>query len=164
MPILKLVPPHDIRLNTAVPITVIDHDTLIAVQQMINFLLDRPHAYGLAANQVGLELNAFVLRNEEHHYKVDVFINPSFQAKGVKLPYYMFKNAAARKALFYGEGCLTFPGQQFKVKRYENINVTYTDIHGKEHNENYKGFRAVAYQHELDHLYGITVEQHPDAY
>lgn len=53
------------------------------------------------------------------------------------------------------EACLSLPGEQGKVERYEWIIVKFKDIKGKEKQQKYSGFNACILQHEIDHLNGI---------
>lgn len=54
-----------------------------------------------------------------------------------------------------GEGCLSVPGRSGNVKRYQDIDIRYTSPKTLEDTvENVKGFTAVIFQHECDHLKG----------
>ena len=54
------------------------------------------------------------------------------------------------------EGCLSVPNYRSDVMRYRNIDITYlSPITLKDTTENIKGFTAVIFQHETDHLDGI---------
>lgn len=55
------------------------------------------------------------------------------------------------------EGCLSVPGRSGTVSRYRDIDITYS-LKGnpaKDTTETVKGFTAVIFQHECDHLDGI---------
>lgn len=55
------------------------------------------------------------------------------------------------------EGCLSVPGRNGTVSRYRDIDITYS-LKGnpaKDTTETVKGFTAVIFQHECDHLDGI---------
>jgi peptide deformylase len=52
------------------------------------------------------------------------------------------------------EGCLSVPGFDAIVKRYEYIKVQYYNRFGEKIVQNYTEFLAVAWQHEMDHLKG----------
>lgn len=54
------------------------------------------------------------------------------------------------------EGCLSVKGKRALVLRYSSIEVKYIDEHGTKHNKTLNGFLARIFQHELDHLDGIT--------
>jgi peptide deformylase len=53
------------------------------------------------------------------------------------------------------EGCLSVPGWYGEVKRFEEVTVRGQDIFGKPLKFKAKGFTAVVFQHEIDHLNGI---------
>ena len=113
----------------------------------IEQLLETMYQYrgvGLAAPQVGLDLNLLVLNPtgaaddaaDEH-----VLINPKIKS---------------RKKLEYGEeGCLSFPGIYAEVERHRDIVVEYQDANGEQHDEKLDGFLARIVLHEMDHLNGV---------
>lgn len=56
------------------------------------------------------------------------------------------------------EGCLSVPGRHGKVLRYRDIDIAYTKVAGgtaRDTTETVKGFTAVIFQHECDHLEGV---------
>lgn len=54
------------------------------------------------------------------------------------------------------EGCLSIPGKRGNVERYQDIDIAYTSIKTLcDTTECIKGFTAVIFQHECDHLDGI---------
>ncbi len=54
------------------------------------------------------------------------------------------------------EGCLSIPGKRGNVERYQDIDIAYTSIKTLcDTTESIKGFTAVIFQHECDHLDGI---------
>ncbi|MBP5972758.1 peptide deformylase [Brasilonema sp. CT11] len=53
------------------------------------------------------------------------------------------------------EGCLCVPGIRGLVPRYQEIEVEYTDRHGKTQKQEFTDFVARIFQHEYDHLDGI---------
>jgi len=110
---------------------------------VIQDLMDTTHYHkdncaGLAANQVGSDLRVFVVKIRG---KFRAFINPSFKPSGHR--------AASI------EGCLSFPGRQTQTTRWTTI--TTSAPKGKRKGLVLSGIEAVAYQHELDHLNGITI-------
>jgi peptide deformylase len=54
------------------------------------------------------------------------------------------------------EGCLSVPSMRGLVPRYSQINVRYFDQEGHEQLKELTGFIARIFQHELDHLNGLT--------
>jgi len=53
------------------------------------------------------------------------------------------------------EGCLSVPGEQGKVARWDMIKLRYTDDKGKTQTVVYEDLRSRIVQHEIDHLDGI---------
>lgn len=54
------------------------------------------------------------------------------------------------------EGCLSVPSMRGLVPRYKQITVRYLDQQGHVRQETLTGFIARIFQHELDHLNGLT--------
>jgi peptide deformylase len=54
------------------------------------------------------------------------------------------------------EGCLSVPSMRGLVSRHAQITVRYFDQQGNEQQKELTGFIARIFQHELDHLNGIT--------
>ncbi len=50
------------------------------------------------------------------------------------------------------EACLSLPGERGFVQRHQRVEVSYTDLKGKQHQQKYTGFNACIIQHEIDHL------------
>ncbi len=60
----------------------------------------------------------------------------------------------------FTEGCLSIPGINEDVTRYEKIKIKYLDRDFKEHIEEIDGILARVIQHEYDHLEGILFTDH----
>lgn len=100
---------------------------------------------GLSAPQIGIYKRVVIIRIPSTGYKKCFvnLVNPVI-------------TASYDKALFTGEGCLSFPGMFEKTYRFQEI-VVENDI------EPYKfiatGLFAVCIQHEIDHLDGIVLPE-----
>ena len=96
---------------------------------------------GLAANQVGVDLNLFIIDIsdiEEEGESIHVFINGEIiESSGES---------------WFEEGCLSIPDVRLDVKRPETITFKYQDESGHEHTKEISGLLARAIQHEVDHL------------
>lgn len=93
---------------------------------------------GLAANQIGVGLNAFSLNIAG---KLSYVLNPKLiEVSGEPKP--------------VGEGCLSLPDLWFKVERYPFAKVRGIDLAGREIVLSGEGLMAQALQHECDHLSG----------
>lgn len=53
------------------------------------------------------------------------------------------------------EWCLSLPDLTWRVKRYDEIKVKYTDLQNQTHIQVYRWFDARVVQHEIDHLDGV---------
>lgn len=119
--------------------------------RLFRVMTDRGDGYGLAANQIGIQKQVFVINVKEPQY----FINPRIiEAKG---------------EVYYFERCLSFPGQMVRTKRYATIVLEadnfegqlYFDVENLPKNDramdNIDVVEIVAVQHELSHLEGKTM-------
>ena len=97
---------------------------------------------GLAANQVGLDAQIFIMGED----KPLTIINP------------MVTEVSTNQVEMM-EGCLSFPGLFMKVKRPDTVGVKYLDTQQKECIIKLEGFHARVFLHEFDHLQGITFDQ-----
>ncbi|KHD85473.1 peptide deformylase [Heyndrickxia ginsengihumi] len=106
---------------------------------------------GLSANQIGLNKQMFAvyIQSEQEELAYTLF-NPKIVSHSVSMTY-----------LPSGEGCLSVerevPGY---VPRYERIKVKAFDINGEEVVIRLKGYTAIVFQHEMDHLNGIMFYDH----
>ena len=110
------------------------------VQRLQNFM-QKEGAIGLAANQVGLRDRCFVMHIDHQNWAC---FNPEIVEMGTDL-------------VDFEEGCLSFKGESCIIKRPDTINVRYYDAQGKEYSEQLTGLASRCFQHELDHLNGITM-------
>ena len=94
---------------------------------------------GLSANQCGLPYRAFVMRT----IPFIVVFNPRIVD-------------TSSEEIFLEEGCLSFPYLLVKVKRSRDVRVRFTDSYGQTSTQKFTGLTARIFQHEADHLDGIT--------
>ena len=100
---------------------------------------------GLAANQVGVGMNLFVIdisHTDENEFP-RIFVNGEI--------------ISSDDESIFSEGCLSIPQVALEVKRPENIVFKYQDIREKWHEEEFDGLLARAIQHEIDHLNGVLI-------
>jgi len=95
---------------------------------------------GLAAPQLGLPYNFFVIRSDP----VLGFFNANIVDK-------------SDEELLQEEACLSYPGLAFKVKRPQVIRVRYQRPDGEFHTQVFQDMTARIVQHELDHVNGIVM-------
>ena len=58
------------------------------------------------------------------------------------------------------EGCLSIPGVQDTIERYESVESTYYDLEGNFVQKHFYNFDAIILQHEIDHLNGVLYPDH----
>ena len=62
------------------------------------------------------------------------------------------------------EGCLSIPGRRGNVERYQDIDICYTSLKTlRDTTESVRGYTAVIFQHECDHLDGILYTDYLEA-
>lgn len=103
-------------------------------------LMKKSNGIGLAAPQVGINKNIFIVDLYDGINKY-VFINPRIIEESSE--YFEFE-----------EGCLSFPGLTTTVKRHEWIKVSALDLQGNNFEVTASDLLAVVIQHENDHLNG----------
>lgn len=118
-----------------------DVDLKLIINNMVEYLKNTNNGYALAANQVGINLRAFIIGET-------VYINPE-----------IIKSWGEQIGI---EGCLSFPGQWIEKTRAFKIDVKFQDINGKVQKRTFTDLKARAFQHELDHLNGICFNDTTD--
>ncbi len=111
---------------------------------------------GLAAPQVGLSLQLFVMNIKDEDYQ------PVLDGKAcdpADIMPMLLANATvtvlAGEPEIYTEGCLSFPGITGEVERVERAIVRYRDAEGAPHILECEGLLARCVQHEHDHCQGV---------
>jgi peptide deformylase len=100
---------------------------------------------GLAASQIGIQLQLFIIDPQLIGVTLPrIYVNPSITHEGIKKSGY--------------EGCLSIPGRQFSVRRYETVNVSAWDAKGRPFNVSCSGFVARVISHEFDHCLGRLID------
>lgn len=107
---------------------------------------------GLAAPQVGVLERVFVM---DAGWKAGdsapmAFVNPRITARS--------------SAVQYGtEACLSIPDQSRRIARPDWIDLEWTDAQGEMRHDRFALIEAAIVCHELDHLDGILILDHPEA-
>ncbi len=111
-------------------------------------------AAGCAAPQIGISKSVFIFSYDRKPEHLEVVINPTMRP-------------ASNAKVIGWEGCFSCCFDQCwklaELFRYESIDVTYTNWEGKTVAKRLEGFAAKVFQHEYDHLQGITTIDHKDA-
>jgi len=134
--------PDEILEEPTKKITRFDASVRKLAQDMLDTMYDND-GVGLAAPQVGISKRIMVIdvSGEDESKRPIVFVNPQIVEK--------------EGELVGLEGCLSFPGVYFEVKRANRIVVKYQNVSGKEQKLECQGnLLCRAIQHEVDHLDG----------
>lgn len=106
---------------------------------------------GIAAPQLSVSLAAFVIASNPNIRYPDaptmeplLVINPKIEAVSETLE-------------ASNEGCLSIPRRKLKVMRHTWIEASFQDLQGQWHRQRFEGFISKIFQHEYDHLQGITL-------
>lgn len=92
---------------------------------------------GIASNQLGMNERAFYMDGT-------TYFNPEVLE-------FLDEGEA------FAEGCLSFFSVKACVVRYSSIRVSYMGLDGGVLEKELQGLDAIAFQHELDHLDGVTM-------
>jgi peptide deformylase len=122
----------------------------LLAQNMLEFMRSE-NGIGLAAPQIGISKRVFVMEIAGRQWHC---FNPEIVQ-------------SSQNTVDFNEGCLSFKGDSCIIKRPESISVRYQDHSGDWYQEVLDGLAARCFQHELDHLDGITMwdrykEQHAE--
>ena len=118
-------------------------ETLITLADNMIETMYAASGLGLAANQVGVPSNFFVIDVglEKETRDPVIIINPVI--------------TASEEEVMGEEGCLSIPEVFAEVKRSKHVEVKGYDLKGNELRYEAEGFLARAFQHEIDHLNGV---------
>lgn len=115
-----------------------------AIEAEMIKIMHQNQGIGLAANQVGLDAQIFVMGSHmiRDFPKPFAIINPEIIE-------------VSENKILDREGCLSFPGIWLTVTRPEWIITRYTNARGGIEEVKIDGYLAKCFQHEFDHLHGI---------
>ncbi len=138
----ELVYEKDSLLREEIPLTTSFDDALSGISQRMIATMIEHGGIGLAGPQVHLGLRMFVMR-----YKSEIIacVNPEI--------------IQSDDSIVAEEGCLSFPNLTLKVRRANKITGTYLTVEGESVTETFRGIEARCFQHELDHLNGVTFDK-----
>ena len=114
------------------------------IQNIFHTLANRSEAIGVAANQIGYDCRIFGMYVSG---EIAIFINPAYECVN------------GGRVIVYTEGCLSFPGEKIKTKRFEKIVATAFDMEGNQIQMNLSGIESICFQHETDHCNGIVMHE-----
>lgn len=106
-------------------------------------LMREAKGVGLAAPQVGVDLQVFVMNATGNPEDDRVYVNPSLtEAAGEETE---------------EEGCLSLPGIRINVPRSKSLRIDAQDPTGQAIRDEAAGYIARIWQHEFDHLQGTLL-------
>ena len=111
---------------------------------MIKLMIES-RGMGLAANQIGITKRFFAIGSEtfDKFKKSAIIWNPRLITE-------------SEEKVIHEEGCLSFKGIFIKVERSKVIEVEYETTQGTKETTKLDNMESKCFQHELDHLEGIT--------
>jgi peptide deformylase len=139
--------PDPILKRVAAPVERIDDAARALAADLVDSMRASPACVGLAANQIGVALRAFVVDVSGHrkarscHGQVVMF-NPVVLAAG--------------RAVIAREGCMSVPDLTGDVPRATTVVVRGLTPEGAERTIEADAFEARALLHEIDHLDGLV--------
>jgi peptide deformylase len=144
--ILKMGDPRLLRI--AAPVTEFDTPDLLALVEDMFDTMRAANGAGLAAPQIGEDLQLVIFGFERNERYPDappvpqtVLLNPVIEPLGDEL-------------VDGWEGCLSVPGLRGVVPRFARIRYRGVDPQGQPIEREADGFHARVVQHECDHLIG----------
>jgi len=111
------------------------------IRELHHVLTQHKNGIGLAANQIGILYRIIIIKSNNNFR---TFINPDIIATGTVMTVNQ-------------EGCLSYPGVFRKIKRFEEIEVSYCDENFQQYTEWFSELESIIVQHEIDHLNGKCI-------
>jgi peptide deformylase len=143
--------PDPILLQPTKPIEKFDESLKKLANDMIE-TMNAANGVGLAANQVnvGLQIGVICLaedrKTDAKNKEYLIFANPKIIERSHEV--------------MSREGCLSLPDFSEEVERFEELTVEFLDTNNIIQRKKLAKLPAIAFQHELDHLNGITLLNH----
>lgn len=126
---------------------------LAALSYRMTRLLYEAEGRGLAAPQIGSTLRVFVMDSGWKSSDLrapTVFVNPEIVT-------------ASAETAVYPEACLSIPGMSRFIARPARVDLRWRNLRGGMERGRFEGMDAAIVQHEIDHLDGILILDHPEA-
>lgn len=132
--------PDPVLQKRAQPVDPGRQDLRVLAEAMLEAMKEA-NGVGLAAPQVGESLRLFVASDSAEPEDAIVCINPELRAFG--------------PSVTMEEGCLSLPGLNAPITRPERVELTWYDLDGMRHTEEFDQLMARILQHEFDHIEGV---------
>ena len=133
------VEPHPVLRRSARPVETFSEETRQMARDMIETMYAND-GIGLAAPQIGQDLQLFIANPSQEPGKEVVVLNP------------VLESAEGRATII--EGCLSLPNVWERVRRAAHVRLTGQDLGGRPMAIEADGLLAIVLQHEVDHLQG----------
>lgn len=138
--------------QTAAPVTVFDEPLKILADEMLQ-TMKAANGVGIAAPQVNRSLQLFIMASNPNPRYPDAPVMPPQVVANPQILHWSDEMQSG------DEGCLSLPGERCNILRHQAIEVRYQDLTGEWCQEQLTGFVARIFQHEYDHLKGITLRE-----
>jgi peptide deformylase len=141
-PLKVLIYPHPMLKNKTKDVDHVSDFHRDLVSKMLITMSMSGNCIGLSANQVGYPISLLVV-----------------SVSGLS-PLVMFNAnivTESEETETYPEGCVSLPGITSRPIRNSSITVDFLNINGQPRTKILTGLAAIAVQHEIDHLNGITM-------
>lgn len=134
--------------QVAEPVTVFDAELEQLISDMYE-TMDLAPGVGLAAPQIGVGLRVFVwsYADQDQAPERGVAINPELWLESI--------SPGEPDEYEDQEGCLSFPGERFPVRRAERVILRAVNERNEPFEYELSGWFARIMQHEFDHLNGL---------
>lgn len=141
----------DPRLRqVARPVDLSRPDVVLPIAAAMREWMDKRGGVGIAAPQIGVDLQMMIIASRpSQRYPNAPLMQPLLLLNPLPLRY-------SETLVEEWEGCLSVPGLRGKVLRPDAVDIEFFDLHGRGHLLSLTGFPARIFQHEYDHLIGMT--------
>jgi len=133
------VEPHPVLRRSARPVEAFSEETRQMARDMIETMYAND-GIGLAAPQVGRDLQLFIANPSQERGREVVVVDP------------VLESAEGRTTIV--EGCLSLPNVWERVRRAARVRLRGQDLQGRPMAIEADGLLAIVLQHEFDHLQG----------
>lgn len=132
------------------PVDLRQIDSIMPIADAMREWMDKRGGVGIAAPQIGVDLQMMIIASRP---------NPRYPNAPLMQPLLLLNPLPVRYSdhlVEEWEGCLSVPGLRGKVLRPDAVDIEFFDLHGQGHQLALSGFPARIFQHEYDHLIGMT--------
>ena len=144
---MQLVDKDKVENCKCILVDLMEIESIVKIADKMNKIMVENNGVGLAAPQVGIFKRFFIMKNF-HGEGYDLIINPEI----------VWEN---NKHTLFREGCLTYNSKiekpTYVIKRPKSIIGKYYEGDGRYAEKRMSKLTAQIFQHENDHLDGITI-------